>query len=30
MPDVFAHANGNERKTKGWNSSERDTHAEGW
>jgi hypothetical protein len=28
--DVFANINGNGRETKGWNSSERDTHAKGW
>jgi hypothetical protein len=27
--DVFVNTNGNGRKTKGWNSSERDTHVEG-
>ncbi len=28
--DVFANTNGNEKQTKGWNSSGRDTHFEGW
>ncbi len=28
--DVFTDTNGNERETKGWNSSEKDTHVEGW
>jgi len=28
--DVFANTDGNEKKTKGWNSSGRDTHVEGW
>ncbi len=28
--DVFANTDGNEKETKGWNSSGRDTHVEGW
>jgi hypothetical protein len=28
--DVFANTNGNKKKTKGWNSNGKDTHAKGW
>ncbi len=28
--DVIANTNGNQKKTKGWTSSGRDTHTKGW
>jgi hypothetical protein len=28
--DVFTNTNGNEKKTKGWNSNGKNTHAKGW